>query len=314
MSDVSPETLRRSPEGGPDAPQNQAARALYADVEHRPITNLEGRDCRVQPTGDQIPTMRAGVATTGCDYQSARDIANATGMVDFGDIWKQVRREAVQVHTRGGLGSGVAIGATADTCIVATNAHVVRPELFDPRAGRTRDHAVVMSDGTRYPATVGHFDRANDRATLVVRTGDRTAQVCAPARIAENSGETGPGLAVGFPRGSRTPYAHPAQLEGIRRTPAEPNGRRLNPSELFTRAQTMEGNSGGPIYNSRRELVGLVSRGPNRWEVPNNARSEREFERTEVKQHTIGPPITPQIRDTMMRDSLRVAAPQRRQR
>ncbi|MBC8000331.1 MAG: trypsin-like peptidase domain-containing protein [Leptolyngbya sp.] len=314
MSDVSAETARRSPEKNSETTRLDVARALYADVDSRPVTDLEGRTCRTQPTGDQIPTLRTGIASRGCEYQSAQDIANATGILDFGDIWRQVRREAVQVHSGRGAGSGVAIGATPDTCIVATNAHVVRPDLFGARAReRESGNAVVMADGTRYPATVGHVDVANDRAALVVRTGARTAEVCRPARIAENPGEIGRGLAVGFPGGASSPYAHPAQLDGIQRALSQPRGGRRNQPEIFTRSNTIEGNSGGPIYNDRREVVGLVTRGPDPWQVPNNARTEREFDAV-LRRYSIGTPINPTIRDTMIRESLRVTAPQPRQR
>ncbi len=232
------------------------------------VTNLRGRVCATQPGPDEVPTLNPGQRTTGCNYESLDQIAQRTGVLEVPDIWREMRRSSVHIDLRDagrppgrGTGSGVVIGEHNNQCVVLTAAHVSSPNHFFPgRAPELASRGVIMPDGRTYPAEVRYSDMRHDRAVMMVQTGDRTPEICHPARFAENPSTRGPAFVGGWPERSRSQYLSPGRVLDIRRTPLEPGSSQRNPSEVFLIAQTRPGNSGAQVRNGNNEVIGILTR------------------------------------------------------
>lgn len=235
----------------------------------RPVTNLNGELCRTQPKPDEFSAMSPRVVTRGCDYQSGAQLSAATGTLDFGNIWNQVQHSTVRVQSGTdrhpeGSGSGVVIGRHNDLCIVATAAHVTHPNRFGMESEPSTNRSVTMPDGRTYPAETRIRNERNDQSILTVRTGDRTDQICHPVQAAEGYAGRQRGFIAGFPAGATTPYISPAEGGGIRRDLGRPDGRHMDAPQYRLRTNITGGNSGGPWFNGRGEVMGLVSSGNER--------------------------------------------------
>lgn len=232
----------------------------------RQTQDLEGRACRTQPAPGEIPVLYAGGSQRGCEYQSPRQVEQRSGVLNVSNIWDDIRRTTVRIPIEGrqtrGSGSGVIIGENNNQCLVLTSAHVVRPERFGEPSERLVSRGATMPDGRTYPAEVRYSDTQRDRAVIAVHTGDRTSQLCTPARFAEDPSRRGPTLTAGYPLGSENLYLSPGESSGVRRSFTDPSRRQRTSPEIWMVAQTHGGNSGGPIRNAQGEVIGILSRGP----------------------------------------------------
>ena len=151
-------------------------------------------------------------------------------------IWsRQGRRE--------GLGSGVIVESDG---VVLTNYHVVR------NAGQLD---IVLSDRTRYTGQVLGGDPQNDLAVVriidapsglpVVPLGD--LQDIKPGALA---------IAIGNPQGLERSITV-GVVSGLNRTLRDTPGRAPIREAIQTDAAINQGNSGGPLLNSRGELIGI---------------------------------------------------------
>lgn len=234
------------------------------------ITDLQGRECKIQPGENQTPVLEAGKRTRGCEYQTS----TPAELLPFNTaaLYRQSIEQNVHfdVSFKNGKasGSGVMIGKGNGECYVATDNHVVNGVGSDRPVARFARTA----DGSSYPAEVRFGDPKNDVAVVALKTGKDTDKVCRPAQVAENpEATTGTGATIGFPKGSKSLYASPTEFRGAaplaqllreRRTMTPPGGvENFNRTVLNLRAQTHEGNSGGPVYNSQGEVVGLLAGG-----------------------------------------------------
>lgn len=264
-------------------------------------TYVTGEPCPVPPQAGDVPTLPTGVTTYGCNFPDGTTGPGNNPPAEAPEfntaaLYRQALGENVRIQVAGTThepnqmaganGSGVVIGRDGDRCVIATNAHVSDPNFLRTITSR----GVQMSNGVTYPAQVGLRDYENDRAALVINTGRDTDAICRPARIATEAGEPGPGWTTGFPRDSQSLYVSPTDIHGIDRSRQWHNGnlfRRRLPAVVETTAQTMRGNSGGPIYNGRGEVVGLVAVG----HPPNHP---------EYLRRSVGVPFNQELRDTWM--------------
>jgi S1-C subfamily serine protease len=143
---------------------------------------------------------------------------------------------------RGQEGSGAVVGPQR----VVTNAHVV--------AGVTNPRVQVSGTGRRYPARVVEFDSRRDLAVLAV-PGLRTDAI----PLGEDLGRGDPALVAGFPNDGPF-HASAARVRQVIRASGEDiYGQPGAVREVYSLYVTVQpGNSGGPVLNSRGQLVGVV--------------------------------------------------------
>jgi S1-C subfamily serine protease len=157
------------------------------------------------------------------------------------NVYRIASPAVVTIDTGRGTGSGSIVSSEG---LILTNEHVVR----GARGGRA---IVITSSGKRYTGQVIATDRRNDLALVRLNTTDRfpTVRLSRPQEIQVGQRV----FAIGSPFG----------LSGTLTTGIlsriSPNG------NLQTDAALNPGNSGGPLLNSRGELIGvnraILSRG-----------------------------------------------------
>lgn len=234
----------------------------------RPATALSGEACRNQPQPGQIPVLEPGRRTAGCNFAAPNNSREQVGSLpEFNThrIYQQAQRENVHLHVGLGRaaasGSGVVVGRSESQCFVATANHVVSPNTNEQVTSRSAQFA----NGSRYAAQVELRDRSRDLAIVSVNTGADTPQVCHPARISEGGSPIrgAAAVATGFPEETSTLHASPGRVRGLP-TARQLWGRNIEPGENPTRPildlamQVRPGNSGGPVYNERGEVQGLM--------------------------------------------------------
>lgn len=158
-------------------------------------------------------------------------------MRGFGDIGERLRRSTVQVFPKPGPGAGSGIVWSADGLIL-TNAHVARNKQAE----------VELWDGRKVPATLLARDTRRDLASLRI-----SASGLEPAAIGDSeavrAGELviAIGSPLGFAGALSTGVVHSlGKLPGLGRNHWIRAGVQLAP-----------GNSGGPLANSRGEVIGI---------------------------------------------------------
>jgi serine protease Do len=149
------------------------------------------------------------------------------------DVYRRANPAVVTIRGGFSSGSGSIIDASG---LVITNEHVIR--------NSNGTVSVMTADGKRYRGQVIAIDRRNDLALVRLQTTDRLPTI----PLANSSG-----IAVGqrvFAIGA------PFGLSGTLTTGILS---RINPSngDLQTDAVLNPGNSGGPLLNSRGELIGV---------------------------------------------------------
>ncbi len=149
------------------------------------------------------------------------------------DVYRKVSPAVVTLGTDRGSGSGSIVSSEG---LVLTNNHVVR----GVRGGRV---SVSTSSGKRYTGQVIATDPTNDLALVRLNTSDRFPAV--PLSSAENIQVGQRVFAIGSPFGLSGTLTT-GILSRIGR-----NG------DLQTDAALNPGNSGGPLLNSRGELIGV---------------------------------------------------------
>lgn len=178
---------------------------------------------------------------------------------DFQKLFKEADRSVVELHTierqvsgrtgqsevaLPGLGSGVLID---DKGHVMTAAHVVQTADFVQ---------AEFADGTRITAAVVASDPVKDVALLRL---DALPEQATPARLADsdkvNIGEEV--FIIGAPYG----LSHTLTVGHISARHGSDDGfmRELQAETFQTDAAINQGNSGGPMFNNRGEVIGIVS-------------------------------------------------------
>lgn len=263
-------------EGGKATPDNKPTDNPAVTPPSTPhpskVTDIDGRACKVQPTGEQIPTLAD--KAKGCEYRDPADPKHPENK-ELADLVKRGKESTVEINVRtgphdGGKGSGVIIGHSKDgsKVYVATDNHVASPEV-NPGGSKAKSREVIMPDGKTYPAQLALKEPGTDRAVLAVDVGAGNADKFKAAEFGDNPGEKGKGVILGFPKDSDSLYAAPANLNGeVGSNRMFGGGGGLLPGEQHNRQQidmpkthTEEGVSGAPIFNSRGQAVGLLEGG-----------------------------------------------------
>lgn len=151
--------------------------------------------------------------------------------------------------------SGSGFIVTTDGYIV-TNYHVIEESL---KGGY--DVSVLTFDGTSYPATIVGAEEQNDVAVLKIE-----ATGLSPATLGNSNnmqvGETV--YAIGNPLGELTYTMTTGSVSALDReiTTAKTNGNtvtRVTNNMFQIDAAVNNGNSGGPVYNNKGEVIGIVT-------------------------------------------------------
>jgi serine protease Do len=149
------------------------------------------------------------------------------------DVYKSANPSVVTIKAGRATGSGSIV---SNDGLVLTNHHVIRDSN-----GQVQ---IITSAGKQYTGSVVAVDRRNDLALIKLQTSDRLPVI----RIANSSG-----ILVGqrvFALGS--PFGQSGTLTtGILNRVSPRNG------DLQTDATLNPGNSGGPLLNSRGEMIGV---------------------------------------------------------
>lgn len=170
------------------------------------------------------------------------------GPEDLGRVIAAVRQSTVTVGCAGGTGAGAIIETTAEPKVrprmrdaftdeyrqvVVTAEHVIRECKDSP------EELSVTIGSTSVPATLMHWDRPADVATI---------------GIASNAPALQP---YSFTPGGSWAMTLGAPIDGFL-VPLIGEVVHDNGVELLMHMTTRPGNSGGPVVNSRGELVGIV--------------------------------------------------------
>jgi S1-C subfamily serine protease len=153
--------------------------------------------------------------------------------------WRPIRA-AVRVRTPGGMGSGVILSSVPGRTVIATAAHMVR----DKSAQVSVD---VFGDGGRvktYPATVVSSNDTTDLALVLVVANTFPLPSVIGANDTPGQGDVAFG--IGCSGGGRVSVMKCRVL-------------RIENGDVFASGAPAQGRSGGGLYNSRFELIGICS-------------------------------------------------------
>lgn len=199
---------------------------------------VAGRGSVAAPTVPAVPAQQGDATTTGAATATA---AQQVGVVDI---------DTVLGYTGGrSAGTGMVLSADGE---VLTNNHVVR--------GATSITVTVVTTGRRYAASVVGTDPTDDVAVLRLRdaSGLQTAHLGDAAGLRVGEAVTGVGNAGGA---GGTPSAASGSVVALGRTitAADQDGSNAETLDglIQTDAAIQAGDSGGPLYDSRGEVVGM---------------------------------------------------------
>ena len=206
---------------------NDRDRQEYAHAGQAPAAPREPHSPPPRRTAPEVPSRAYSSAGAG---------------QTFAQLVGRVRASVVRIEGSSGSGSGFIVSPQGH---VLTNAHVI-----DKAAWLN----VVFPDGRRSTPTIVASDSAQDIALLIVETG-RTLPALPLGRSVRQGEEV---LALGFPMGLEGDMTATKGIISALRTSR-------GASYVQTDAALNPGNSGGPLVNTRGEVVGMntsVFRGP----------------------------------------------------
>jgi serine protease Do len=194
---------------------------------------------------DTTAGFEASLTTTG-QVMSAEDIYTmaTTQVVGINseaktNVWGQTTSSPVS-------GSGFIISADG---YIVTNYHVIQyaVEQGSPLT-------VIAYDEQSYPAKVIGYEQDNDLAVIKVDTTNLNAATFGTNKTMKVGDQV---YAVGNPLGELTYTMTSGIVSALDRTIAEEDGSSINMFQID--AAVNPGNSGGPVYNDKGEVIGIVS-------------------------------------------------------
>lgn len=200
----------------------------------------------------------AGQVSCECPEQSA---ASAQG--GLVDAVARTRDTVVTLSSPGSIGAGVLVDESG---LILTNYHVVAGQIRDPNrrvlsggdAGGPLSEPVRARfvDGRELPATLLVADRDRDIALLRLRPADSAEKFRFAARGRSSGLQVGEAVfAVGTPLGLQHSVA-----QGIVSAVGRTNLLRSRQTPLIQLDAAINlGNSGGPLFNLRGEVVGITT-------------------------------------------------------
>ncbi len=199
-------------------------------------------------------------ASDSADADTAAGTASADGSISPSDIYDMACQQVVGISSEitytnfFGMSSSAAVSGsgfilTADGYIL-TNYHVIET-AYESKA----DITVMTHDGTKYTASVVGYEQENDIAVLKIE-GENLPHVTVGDSDTMKVGDEV--YAVGNPLGEldfSMTTGHVSALDRLIST--ESNSEPINMFQFD--AAVNSGNSGGPVYNTHGEVVGVVT-------------------------------------------------------
>lgn len=198
-----------------------------------------------------VTTTDSGVKTTSEDDVSTVVENVMPSMVSITNTSVQTVRSWFQSYEQEvqGSGSGIIIGQTDDTILVATNNHVIEG---------AKEITVAFCDETAAAATVKGSDSSADLAVLEIKTSDMEADTLSQIKVAAlgssddlKLGETAIAIGNALGYGQSVTVGHISALN--REVDTEDKTMKM----LQTDAAINPGNSGGALLNSKGEVIGI---------------------------------------------------------
>ena len=214
-------------------------------TDEKPVLSAKTDDGSAEPTAS--PALTA-VTTTG-EKMSSQDIytmacsqmVGVTTEVTYTNIFGQPSSGAVS-------GSGFVVSKDG---YIMTNYHVIQTAVEEGY-----DVSVMFYDGSTYTASIVGYEKDNDVAVLKI-DADKELN---PVTIGD-SNETQVGdtvYAVGNPLGELTYTMTSGMVSALdREISTEEDGTTINMFQID--AAINSGNSGGPVYNEKGEVIGIVT-------------------------------------------------------
>ncbi len=217
---------------------------------------------------DRVDALQQGVAQLKEQTELANEsstLASATaageaGIVPPSTIYDRACRQVVGITTEVaytnffGMSSSSAVTGTgfivSENGYIVTNYHVIE---YAYAGGQ--DLTVILHDGTRYKADIVGVEESNDIAVLKIDAANLT-----PAELGDSDslsvGDTV--YAVGNPLGELEFSMSTGHVSALDRTiKTDESADSINMFQID--AAVNSGNSGGPVYNTRGEVIGVVT-------------------------------------------------------
>ena len=213
-----------------------------ADLSAKLDAMEENMDSQLDSLEDEL---RDRINQVENDGTSVSGTATADGLTP-GQVYAMNERSVVLVYSEGQMGysSGSGFILTADGHVV-TNAHVVE-------GGRT--YLVVTSDSVQHKATLVGTDSANDLAVLKIE-----AENLQPVKLGSSDllivGDQV--AAIGNPLGELTSTLTVGYVSAKERYVTTEGSNNIN--MMQTDCAINSGNSGGPLFNMKGEVVGITT-------------------------------------------------------
>ena len=200
-----------------------------------------------------------GLAKEGGTLASAT-AAGETGVMSAASIYDRACRQVVgitaEVAYTNIFGISGSSAVTGTGFIVSENGYIVTNyHVIEYAYGAGQAPAVILHDGTSYTAAVIGVEESNDIAVLKIDAANLT-----PVNLGDSDslavGDTV--YAVGNPLGDlefSMSTGHVSALDRVIRT--EESADSINMFQID--AAVNSGNSGGPVYNDRGEVIGVVT-------------------------------------------------------
>ncbi|MBP5167529.1 MAG: trypsin-like peptidase domain-containing protein [Oscillospiraceae bacterium] len=211
------------------------------------------------PTDGRLPSPVFSSSPARGETVAFRLAGPGSSDLDPVDIYDLACRQTVGVSSEinsvnafGQLASSTVMGTgfiVTDDGYILTNFHVVQEAYY---AGQTA--TVTLYDGGNYDAEIVGCEEDNDIAVLKIKKNGLSS-VC----IGDSSGmKVGESIyAVGHPLGSLTYTMTAGIISALDRSISVEAGKSVHMFQVD--AAINSGNSGGPIYNSRGEVIGMAT-------------------------------------------------------
>lgn len=199
-----------------------------------------------------VTTTNTGTSSSGEDDVSGVVSNVMPSMVSITNTSVQTVRSWFQSYEQEvqGSGSGIIIGQTDDSVLVATNNHVIEG---------AKEITVAFCDETAAAATVKGSDSSADLAVLEIKTSDMESDTLSKIKVAAlgssddlKLGESAIAIGNALGYGQSVTVGHISALD--REVDTENN---QTMKMLQTDAAINPGNSGGALLNSKGEVIGI---------------------------------------------------------